>query len=105
MVIEGIEIHFDEDEGHLRLDCVDEEFTRLRDVVLAEAAAADQLSPYIDGIRSIAVRRLARLRDTAPRRIGRGLRILLISLALSISLAIQVIGLFALAWWLWRLGS
>jgi hypothetical protein len=105
MVIEGIELHFDEDEGHLRLDCRDEEFTHLRDVVLAESSAADQLSPFIEGIRSIAVRRLMDLRDTVPRRVGLGCRILLISLALSISLAIQVIGIFAIAWWLWTLGS
>jgi len=101
MVIEGIEIHFDEDEGHLRLDCHDEEFTHLRDVVLAESSAADRLSPFIDGIRSIAVRRIASLQDSSPRRLGRGFRILLISLAVCISLAIQVIGIFAIARWIW----
>jgi hypothetical protein len=105
MVIEGIEIHFDEDEGHLRLDCGDEEFNHVRDVVIAQASAADHLSPFIDGIRSIAVRRILALRDTAPRRFGRGFRILLVSLALSISLTIQVVGMFAIARWLWGLGS
>jgi hypothetical protein len=102
MVIEGIEIHFDEDEGHLRLDCRDEEFTHLRDVVLAESSATDRLSPFIGGIRSIAFRRLVNHHDAAPRRIGRGLRVLLISLALCISLAIQVIGIFTIVRWLWK---
>src|SRR5262249_10050945 len=109
MVIKGIEIHFDEDEGHLRLDCGDEGFTHVRDVVIAQASAADRLSPFIDGIRSIAIRRILALRDTAPRRFGRGFRILLILLALSISLAIQVAGLFfiarGIARWLWEPGS
>ena len=104
MVIEGIEIHLDEDEGHLRLDCGDEEFTHLRDVVIAEASAADQLRPFVDGIRSIVVRRIVALRDTTPRRFGRGCRILLISFALFISLTIQVVGIIFIAWWLWGLG-
>ena len=104
MVIEGIEIHFDEDEGYLRLDCRDEEFSHLRDVVLAESSATDRLSPFIAGIRSIAVRRIASLQDTAPRRLGRGFRTLVISLALCISLAIQVIGIFTIAGWLWKPG-
>jgi hypothetical protein len=105
MVTEGIEIHFDEDEGHLRLDCGDEEFTHFRDIVVAGASAADQLGPFVDGIRFIAVRRIAAIRDTTPRRFGRGFRILLISLALSISLAIQVIGMLAITRWLWGLDS
>jgi hypothetical protein len=104
MTIEGIEIHFDEDEGHLRLDCRDEEFNHLRDVVLAGSSAADRLSPFIGGIRSIAVRRIASPQDTASRRLGRGFRIFVISLALCISLAIQVIGIFTIAGWVWGPG-
>lgn len=35
---QGIEIHFDADEGHLRLDCSEEEFLHLRDLVIAGAS-------------------------------------------------------------------
>src|SRR5262249_28105177 len=101
MVIEGTEIHFDEDEGHLRLDCSDEEFNHLRDLVVSEVAAADQLNPFLDGIRSIVVRRVVTLQDTAPRRFGHGFRIVLISFAISLSLAIQVIGIYTIAGWFW----
>src|SRR5262249_47400484 len=101
MVIEGVEIDFDKDEGHLRLDCGEEQFAHVRDAVVAEASATEQLGPFIDGIRTIAVRRIAALRDTVPRRFGLGLRSLLVGLALIMSLAIQLIGMFAIARWLW----
>lgn len=104
MVIEGIAVHFDEDEGHLRLDCDDEEFSRIRDLVVGEASVADQLGPLVDVIRSIAVRRRASLRDAMRGRPARGFRIILISLALSASVTIQVVGLIALARWLWNPG-
>jgi hypothetical protein len=100
MEIEGIEIHFDEDEGHLRLDCGEQEFEHIRDLVVSRASATDRLGPFVDAIRSIVVRRRAALRDTTPVRRARLFRILLISLALSASLAIQVVGLVAIARWL-----
>jgi hypothetical protein len=102
---EGIEIHFDEEEGHLRLDCGEEEFKRIRDLVVSRGSAADRLGPFMDGIQSIALRRLAAVRDTTPRRIRRGLQVFLVSLALAVAAAIQVIGLVAVARWLLRLGS
>ncbi len=101
MVIKGIEVSFDEDEGHLRLDCGEEEFLHVRDLVIAKAAAAEEMGPFVDGIRTIAVRRIAALRDTVPGRSGRGLRSILVGLALLISLAIQVVGLLAIVQWLW----
>ena len=66
MEIEGIEVHFDEDEGHLRLDCGEEEFEQIRDLVVSKASATDRLGPCVNVIRSIAVRRRAALQDTTP---------------------------------------
>ncbi len=100
MEIEGIEVHFDEDEGHLRLDCGEEEFEHIRDLVVSKASATDRLGPCVNVIRSIAVRRRAALQETPPGRRSRLFRILLITLALSASLAIQIVGLIAIARWL-----
>jgi hypothetical protein len=104
-VMEGIEIHFDQDEGHLRLDCSEQEFRHIRELVVSGASAADRLSPFIDAIRFITVRRMAAVQDTTPRRFRRGLQILLISLLLSVALVIQVIGIIAVARWLLGRGS
>ena len=45
-----IEIQFDEDEGHLRLDCREDEYIHIRDLVVYGASAADRLEPFIEGI-------------------------------------------------------
>jgi hypothetical protein len=47
---ETIEIHFDKDEGHLRLDCREDEYIHIRDLVVYGASAADRLEPFIEGI-------------------------------------------------------
>lgn len=101
MTIDGVEAHFDEDEGHLRLDCGDDDFIYIRDRLINEAPLVGQLTPIADGIRCIVIRRSSALRDVTPDRFGRGFRILLIAIALSLSLAIQVIGLVAISRWLW----
>jgi hypothetical protein len=88
----AIEIYFDADEGHLRLDCGEEEFLRLRDLVISGASTGDRLNPLLDGIRSIVIRRTAAVQDASPKRFPRGLKVLLVSLALGVSLAVQVVG-------------
>ena len=101
MTRDRTEAHFDEEEGHLRIDCADEDFNRIRDLLLAEASMADRIGPFTDGIRCIVIRRSSALRDVTPERLGRGLRILFVAIALSLSLAIQVIGLVTISRWLW----
>lgn len=105
MTIDGIEAHFDEDEGHLRLDCSDGDFIRIRDSLINEVSVADQLTPFAEGIRSIVIRPLSALRAATPDRFGQGFRIVLLAVALSLSAATQVIGLVAIARWLWSRGS
>jgi hypothetical protein len=105
MMMEGIEIHFDKDEGHLRLDCGDEEFSHIRDLVVSEASASGELNPCIDGIRSIVVRRTTALGDTTPGPFRRGLGSYLIVLALAIALGIQIIGIITVVRWLLGRGA
>jgi hypothetical protein len=94
---ERIEIHFDEDEGHLRLDCRENDLIRIRDLVVTGTSAADRLRPFREGIRSIVVRRMAAVQDRMPRRFRRELQILLISFVVSVSVVIQVMGIIAIA--------
>lgn len=105
MVIEPIEAHLDEDEGHLRLDCADEEFARIRDLIIAGAPSSEGLELFRDGIRSIVVCRRPSPDEGPPRRPARGFRLALIALALAASLAIQVIGIIAIVRWLRVFGS
>jgi hypothetical protein len=104
-VTQGIVIQFDAEEGHLRLDCAEEEFLYIRHLVLSGASTGGRPIPFVDGIRSIVVRRPAAARDTIARRWRRGPLIVLGALALISSLAIQVIGIVAVIRWLWGLGS
>jgi hypothetical protein len=97
---QGIEIHFDEDEGHLRLDCSEAEFLHIRDLVISEASTDGRLTPFVDGIRSIVVRRSRAGPGTQPRRSRRPFLILLVSFALGASVAIQVVGIVAAVRWL-----
>jgi hypothetical protein len=89
----AIEIHFDADEGHLRLDCGEEEFLHLRDLVVSGATADDRLNPFVDGIRCIVIRRTATVQAASPKRFTRGFKVLLVCLVLGASLAVQVVGL------------
>ena len=100
-----IEIHFDEDEGHLRLDCREDEYIHIRDLVVYGTSAADRLEPFIEGIRSIVVHKRDAVQDRMLRRIGRELPILLASLVVSVPVVIQVIGIIAIARWVLSLGS
>jgi hypothetical protein len=102
---EGIEMHFDAEEGHLRLDCSEEQFPHIRDLVISGASTGDRLGPFVDGIRSILVRRTAAVQATKPKRLRRGFVILLVCLALGVSLAIQVVGIIEVIRWLFRRGS
>ena len=102
---ETIEIHFDEDEGHLRLDCREDEYIHIRDLVVYGTSAADRLEPFIDGIRSIVVHKRDAVQDRMPRRFRRKLPILLASVVVSVSVVIQVIGIIAIARWVLSLGS
>jgi hypothetical protein len=102
---ERIEIHFDADEGHLRLDCREDEFIHIRDLVATRSSAADRLRPFIKGIRSIVVRRMDAVQDTMPRRFRRELQILLVSLVASVLVVIQLMGIIAIARWVLSLGS
>ena len=102
---ERIEIHFDQDEGHLRLDCREDEFIAVRDLVVTGTSAADRLGPFREGIRSILVRRMDAVQDRMPRRFRRELQILLASVVVSVSVVIQVIGIIAIARWVLSLGS
>jgi hypothetical protein len=97
---ERIEIHFDADEGHLRLDCGEEEFLRVRDLIISEAVTGDRLDAFVDGIRCILVRRNAAVQDTKSPRFRRGIRVLLVWLALGLSVAVWVVGLVTVIWWL-----
>jgi hypothetical protein len=97
---ERIEIHFDAEEGHLRFDCGEEEFLRIRDLVISGTAAGDRLDAFVDGIRCIVVRRNAEVQDTRPQRFRRGIRILLVWLALGVSVAVWVVGLVTVIGWL-----
>jgi hypothetical protein len=99
-MIPVMQIHFDEEEGHLRLECGEQEFTHLRDLVICDASAGDRIGPYIDGIRSIAVCRLDVIHQTTPRHFGRKVQTVLIASLLSVSLVIQIIGIIAIARWL-----
>ena len=102
---ERIEIHFDADEGHLRLDCREDEYIHIRDLVVYGTSAADRLEPFIEGIRSIVVRKRDAVQDRMPRRFRRKLPILLASVVVSVSVVIQVIGIIAIARWALSLGS
>jgi hypothetical protein len=95
-----IEIHFDADEGHLRLDCGEEEFLHMRDLVISGAETGDRLDPFSDGIRSIVIRRAAAVQDTKPRRIRRGFGVFLVWVALMVAVAVQVVGIVAVIRWL-----
>ncbi len=99
-----IEIHFDEDEGHLRLDCGEDEFIHIRDLVVTGTSAADRLGPFIEGTRSIVVRRVDAVQDTMTRRFRRDLQILLGCLVISLLGVIQVMGIIAIARWVLGLG-
>jgi hypothetical protein len=94
-----IEIHFDADEGHLRLDCGEDEFIHIRDLVATETSAADRLGPFVNGIRSIVVRKMDVIQESIPRRFRRKLQILFVALVLSVPMVIQVIGIIAIARW------
>jgi hypothetical protein len=96
----GIETQFDADEGHLRLDCSEEEFVRIRDLVISGASIDARLSPFVDGIRSIVVRRTSATQQARPRPFRRGLLTFLVWLAVVVSLGIQVIGIAAIIDWL-----
>jgi hypothetical protein len=91
----GIETQFDADEGHLRLDCSEEEFLRIRDLVVSGVSTDGRLGPFIDGIQSIVVRRTAAPQHAKPRRFRRILVIFFVWLALAASLGIQVVGIIA----------
>ena len=100
-----IEIQFDEDEGHLRLDCREDEFIHIRDLVVTGTSAADRLRPFREGIRSIVVRRMDAVQDSMPRRFRRELEFLLVSLIVLVTVVIQVIGIIAIVRWALSLGS
>jgi len=102
---ETIETHFDVDEGHLRLDCREDEYIHIRDLVVYGTSAADRLEPFIEGIRSIVVRRMDAVQDTMTRRFRRESQILLASLVVSLLGVIQVMGIIAIARWVLGLGS
>ena len=102
---EVIEIHFDEEDGHLRLDCGSEEFSHLRELVVSEPQVSERVGPYAEGIRSIVVRRLSAVRDTMPRRVGRGAQILVIGLALALAAVIEIVGIVVVVQWLWTRAS
>ena len=102
---ERIEIHFDRDEGHLQLDCAEDEFIEVRDLVVTGTSAADRLWPIREGIRSIVVRRMDAVQDRMPRRFRRELPILLVSFVALVSVVIQVIGVITIAQWVRGLGS
>lgn len=104
MTAEGIQIDFDPSEGLLRIDCDEVPFAHLRDAILTEVSVEDQLAPFLDGLRSILVRRPAAVAEAIPRRLDRGVRFALIALVLSGSLAVQVIGLIVVARWMLGLG-
>ena len=102
---EVIEIHFDEEHGHLRLDCGEEEFSHIRDLVVSEAAAGEKLGPYAEGIRFIAVRQMSAVRDTMPKRLRRSAQVVLLLAAVSVALVIQLIGIVVVVRWLFVRGS
>jgi hypothetical protein len=97
---EGIDIQFDRDEGHLRLDCNEEQFAHIRDLVISGAASGDGLGPFIDGVQSILVRRTAAIHDAKPARVRRRFQVFLAALGLGIALVVQVFGIIAIIWWL-----
>jgi hypothetical protein len=101
----AIEIHFDADDGHLRLDCGEQEFLHLRDLVISGASTGDRLSPFIDGIQSIVIRRTATAQHASSKRSRRGFKVLLVSLALGVALAVQVVGIVEVIRWLFGRGS
>ena len=96
---EVIEIHFDEEDGHLQLDCSGEEFTHIRDLVVSGASAQEKVGPFIDGIRFIGVRHIAAIPDGMTRRVRRRAQMLLIFLALAAALVIQAIGIVSIVRW------
>ena len=89
----------------MRLDCREDEYIHIRDLVVYGTSAADRVEPFIGGIRSIVVRKRDAVQDRMPRRFGRALQILLVSVFVSVSVVIQVIGIIAFARWLLSLGS
>lgn len=99
-MITVMQIQFDEEEGHLGLECDEHEFAQLRDLMISGSSASDRIGPFIDGIRSIAVRRSDAIDKTTPGHFGRRVQILLIATLLSVSLVIQIIGIIAIVRWL-----
>lgn len=97
---EVIEIHFDEEDGHLQLDCSGEDFTHIRDLVVSGASAQEKVGPFIDAIRFIGVRHIAANPDGITRRVHRRAQVLLIVLALAAALVIQAIGVVSIVRWL-----
>jgi hypothetical protein len=102
---DAIEIHFDSEEGHLRLDCSEAEFLHIRDLVISAASTGDHFDPAIDGIRSIVIRRTEAVQDTKPKRLLRRFLVLLVCLLLGVSMSVQVVGIVAVIRWLLGRGS
>jgi hypothetical protein len=97
---EVIEIQFDEEEGHLHLDCDDEKFGHIRDLVVSEASVGEKIGPYVDTIRFIGVRRIPAIPDAVARPVRRGIQMLLVCLVLAAALVIQAIGIVSIVQWL-----
>jgi hypothetical protein len=96
---EVIEIQFDEEDGHLQLDCSGEDFTHIRDLVVSGASAQEKVGPFIDGIRFIGVRHITAIPDGMTRRVRRRAQMLLIFLTLAAALVVQAIGIVSVVRW------
>lgn len=99
-MVEGIEIHFDEEEGHLRLDCGEAEFDQIRDQIVAEGLGDGRLDPGVESIRTILVRRAAAIDTGTASWLRRWGGMALIAAVLALAVVLQVVGLVAAARWL-----
>lgn len=97
---DGIEVHFDEEEGHVCLDCDEERYRRLRDQLLDEVTGDGDLITYSDGIRSILVRRAVAIDGESGWRRRRMIAVAATVALLALSVLLQIVGLVALTRWL-----
>ncbi len=97
---DAIEIHFEETYGQLCLNCDDETFARLRDLILYEARTDDIVSAREQDIRSIWVGRILEAREDAPSRRLRVGEVISLILAMCISGLIYVVGIVVIVKWI-----
>lgn len=100
-----IDVTLDQDEGHLRLDCGDAPFVRLRDSALAEVSDDHRVHVTADSVRTILVRRRSTLREATGETIRNRVVMVVGAFVLAVAAAIETIGLYTIGRWVLEFGG